>query len=281
MNQLTVNQAIKKGHQMVNYPVFAIMIIGFGITIYFSILKLNSLVIGTFGVSTFVFMWLWWSIQITRWKILAFGNVRNVHELKRKAIEQQLIWNDDSWFNKTEIWSDAQKQEWQNIEKKFQNEDGIESIHDDGIVPQETIVKISGTLKWLYGVMVIGCLILASIEIKDDEIFSALLLSVVAIFCGLLLLPKVLDTTPQLVLSNEGIKTKEANIVSWSQVKKANVVLQGRGRGVKWFLDLEYHSKNSNGKKGRYIEISNFNPSPGKIEQLIKIYRQREKNRNN
>lgn len=266
---------------MVNVPVFAIMIVGLGLTIYFSTLKFNGLFLGLFGVLTFVFMWLWWSIQITRWKILAFGHVRNVHELKRKAIEQQLIWNDSSWFNKTEIWSQEQKQKWLKIEKKFQVEDEIEPIYDDGIIPKETIIRISGTLKWLYIAMIIGCLILAYVEIKNGELFLALLLIGISIFGSIFLLPKAIDRTPQIILSNDGIKTKEANIVSWNNVKKANIVLQGRGKRAKWYLDLDYKSKDSNGKKGDYIDISNFHPSPGKIEEIIKVYRQREKKRKN
>ncbi|MDF1699392.1 MAG: hypothetical protein P1U56_26300 [Saprospiraceae bacterium] len=123
MNQLTVNKAIWKGHQMVNFPVTFIMIVGFGLTIYFSNLGLGSLYTGLLGCCTFIFMWLWWSIQTTKWRILAFGNVRNVHELKRRAIEEKLIWGDDSWFNRTEIWTAEQKSKWAEIEKKFQKED--------------------------------------------------------------------------------------------------------------------------------------------------------------
>ena len=281
MKQLTVNNALKKGHFMVNYPVFAIMIIGFGLTIYLSTLKLNGWLVGLLGVSTFVFMWLWWSIQITRWKIIAFGNVRNVHELKRKAIEQQLIWNVNSWFNKTEIWSNAQRKKWLEIENKFLIDDEFESIQDDGSVPNKTIVKNSRALKWIYGALILGCLILAYFQIRNSEIFISILLICISIFGGIFLLPKSLDNSTQIILSNEGIQFKNANIVSWNKVKKANVVLQGRGKSSKWYLDIDYRSKDSNGNLGEYIELSNFYPNPGKIEKLIKIYRQTEMERKN
>lgn len=276
MNQLTVNKAIKKGHQMVNYPIFAIMIIGFGITFYLLTIKTNGLFTGMIGISTFATMWLWWSIQITRWKILAFSNVRNVHELKRKAIEQQLIWNDDSWFNKTEIWSSEQIDKWQEIEYKFLSEDEFETIHDNGDTNNSTVVKNSVALKWVYSIMTLACSILAYIFICDNEIFLSIVLIGVAIFGGAFLLPKILDDTPQIILTNEGIKFKDAEMVSWNEVENASVILQGRGRSSQWFLNVEYLSKDSNGKFGKYIDLSNFQPSPGKIEELIKIYRQRE-----
>ncbi len=132
MNQVTVKKAFKRGHQMVNFPILAIMIIGFGTTVYLSKKGFNSTLVGILGGSTFILMWLWWSLQISRWKVWAFGNVRNVHELKRKAIEQQLIWYDGSWFNKTEIWTSDQKRKWLTIERKFQYEDEVQSIADDG-----------------------------------------------------------------------------------------------------------------------------------------------------
>ena len=171
ISRITVNQAISKGQKWVNYPVFGIMLLGFGLTMYLMTIVKNVWIFPIGFVSTIALMWLWWSLVITKWRIWAFGNCRNVHELKRKAIEQKLIWDDNSWFNKTEIWSNEQRQKWIEIEKKFIQEDEFESIHDDGQIPNQTIIKNSEALNWIYGVMILGGLIFAYLELKDGEIF--------------------------------------------------------------------------------------------------------------
>jgi hypothetical protein len=53
----------------------------------------------------FVLGWLVWSVQVPRWKLWAYARVRDISELKQKAIAAQIIWPDDSVFTRTEIMS--------------------------------------------------------------------------------------------------------------------------------------------------------------------------------
>ena len=67
----------------------------------------------------FVVGWLFWSIMVTKWKIWAYSRVKKIHKLKRLAIENQLIWPDGKWFNKTEIATKSQKEKLAKLEKRF------------------------------------------------------------------------------------------------------------------------------------------------------------------
>ena len=91
MNEIvTVDEAIAKGHRMVNYPVFVIMIGISGLTLYLGSQNfIPEWCIPVGFILSFGLAWLWWSIMITRWRLWAFDNVRNVHELKKI---QLLIW---------------------------------------------------------------------------------------------------------------------------------------------------------------------------------------------
>lgn len=101
---VTVDEAISKGKRMINYPGFSIMLIILGLCFYLGIEKIWPFWIVPVGfVLAFVVAWLYWSIMITKWRLWAFNNVRNVHELKRRAIQEKLIWPDHSIFEKTEI----------------------------------------------------------------------------------------------------------------------------------------------------------------------------------
>lgn len=75
--------------------------------------------IGVVGAVGIGISWLIWSILVTKWKIWAFSKVSDIKELKKRAIRANLIWEDDSVFTKTEIWSKAQKENLHEIEKRF------------------------------------------------------------------------------------------------------------------------------------------------------------------
>jgi hypothetical protein len=59
--------------------------------------------------------------MITKWRLWAFENVRNVHELKERAVQAKLIWPDHSIFEKMEIRSASDKERWRkrNIPKSL------------------------------------------------------------------------------------------------------------------------------------------------------------------
>src|SRR5688572_28161200 len=103
MNEtVSVDQAIAKGHRMVNYPVLIIMFGTLGLCLYLEIQKIFPFWIIPVGFGlAFGLAWLWWSIMITKWRLWAFDNVRNVHELKKRAVREKLIWADNSFFEKT------------------------------------------------------------------------------------------------------------------------------------------------------------------------------------
>lgn len=58
-----------------------------------------------------IISWLIWSFQIPRWRLEAYKLVDDIEELKSEAIAANLIWPDGSFFEKTEIASEALKAE--------------------------------------------------------------------------------------------------------------------------------------------------------------------------
>ncbi len=121
MNEIvTVNKAITRGHRMVNYPVFVIMIGTLSVSFFLGSQGSFPLWIFPLGFGlAFGLAWLYWSIMITKWRIWAFENVRNVHELKKRAIQEKLIWPDGSVFEKTEIRSSATKEKWKSLKSNL------------------------------------------------------------------------------------------------------------------------------------------------------------------
>lgn len=272
--RVTVKQALKKGQITVNIPVFIIM---FGVMcslFYFSSIKRIpfyftplSFVIGPFCG------WIFWSFAIVKWKLWAFKNVRNRHELKQKAIRVGLIWNDDSFFNKTEIWTKFQKEEWKKINKKFEQNDVIK---DNLSVPFETIIKYSKLLFW-FNISGIIFLLSFSCYLYIDEKEVSLTILLFLIYAVYLIYSTVKRSKKNLFikLNEKGIQTNDADFLTWSKIRRINVYRDGFGKSTRYFLKFSYkkNGENFEEKLNLMYYTSNFE----EIEDLIKIYKNRYK----
>jgi hypothetical protein len=108
---ITVDRAIKRGQRIMNIPVFILLMGTMCGGFYLIAIK----ILPTWMIPVFIFgsaipAWIYWSFAITKWRIWAFSNVDNVHELKQQAIESSLIWPDGSFFEKTEIRTKKERQ---------------------------------------------------------------------------------------------------------------------------------------------------------------------------
>jgi hypothetical protein len=65
--------------------------------------------------------WFWWSFKIVKWKCFAFSKltINESYQLYSKAIAAGLIWPAGSMFNKTEIWTESDKNNWLKIDSKI------------------------------------------------------------------------------------------------------------------------------------------------------------------
>lgn len=270
--RVTVKQALKRGQITVNIPVFIIM---FGVIcslFYFSSIKKIpfyftplSFIIGPFCA------WIFWSYAIVKWKLWAFKNVRNRHELKQKAIRAGLIWEDGSFFNKTEIWTKYQRKEWKKINKKFHQKD---IIRNDPSIPFETIIKYSKVLFWLN---IIGIIFLFtySFYLYFDEKEFSLTITLFIIYGVYLLYSTILKSRKNLFIkiSEKGIQTHNTDFLEWCNVIKINVYREGFGKSTKYFLKFLYQKSEENFEEK--INLMYYSSNFEEIEDLIKLYKKR------
>lgn len=198
MNEtVTVDQAIAKGHRMVNYPVFIIMFGTIGLCFYLGTQKILPFWIVPVGFGLgFGLAWLWWSVMITKWRLWAFENVRNVHELKKRAVQEKLIWADNSIFEKTEIRNSTNKEKWSSLQHKFEKED---EFQDNLTIPNETIIYYSKGGNFLEMIVMLGCLgVGIYLLLKTDNYILGSILSIVGAYFGYKEYKEATNTEPQI-----------------------------------------------------------------------------------
>ena len=269
---VTVVQAISKAKWTINFPAITILfVISIGSVFLYSFKYFEGWIMALGFVLGLVFAWLYWSLNIVKWKIWAFENVRNVHELKRKAIEKNLVWKDDSWFNKTEIINYEQKQKLKQLEKKFLEKD---VFYDDRSVPKETIVNFSKggiIFGFVFAIGAIALGIYTFLQEKDN--YFMLLFVAFGLYFLFITIKKANSNEPQIILNSLGIKLAKKDFMDWHYITDDFVESRRSGKYTHNFLRFEFHNQHQE------IRIDDLNTNSDKIENLLHVYRVRyEKN---
>ncbi len=215
--------------------------------------------------SSFVISPLSTAFLLNRWKYWAFVKVRNVHELKRRAIMTNLIWEGDKFFTKIENSNETDKKHWR-LKEKFLVDD---IFIDDKTIPTETKIYFSRALLFFY--MSISILVSAGLTyiLLNNEILSLIVAIIVFVVFLRLKLQKIKRKTPIIAINNKGIETVNSGFISWGNIKKEEIISVGSGRHTKQILIYR-------GPKGmERISITGLNVGKNKMWKLLILYRNR------
>lgn len=265
---VTVTQAIDRGRRMINYPVaiiqFTVIVGSIFVVVLFS---LPGWLVTVGILAGFVASWVYWSFAITKWRVWAFENVRNVHELKQRAIKEKLIWKDGSFFEKTEIRTADDKEKLQSLESKFLQND---VFIDDSSVPDETVVYYSKSKNFLQMVIMLiamgaGIYLLA----VSTNYLAGGLLTAFGAFFSFKEYRQATNTTPQIILNSKGIETVSAPFYEWKDITDDEAVARRTGKTTNHYLNYNY----PNG--GEQLKIDDYEISQRELDNLLRVYRGR------
>lgn len=264
---ISVEQALRRGRWQLKYLP---MIATFGcITGSFFISNQTTTggwVIPIGFISGFSIGWLVWSYFVMKWKIWAYENVRNIHELQRKAVDEKLIWESGSWFEKTEFKNYQQKLKLKQLEEKFLEKD---IFKDDISVPRETIIFYSRITILVLLILFLGVSFLGTYLLVEKEYFGLILL-IFGLFLSFNQIKKLKDKAPQIILNDKGIKLKNENLIPWSKIYNDRVFSQSNGKSSTNYLAF-------NDEK---IVIDELSIKFNELENLLHVYRVRYENNN-
>ena len=267
--EISVNKAINRGHLIVNIPVF-ICIIGIpALSFYLS----NQNLIPKWGIGIgfvlgFVIAWLVWSFMVTKWRIWAFENVRNVHELKKRAIQEKLIWNDGNIFEKTEIRNSEDKSRLKKLEKKFEQEDEYREDHSLPLKMEIHYSKAYNYVELGVSILIIGVGIYFFTKAEIKQYILGAIMSGIGLYSTIKEFRKALDTKPKIIIDSRGIQTKNVEFKNWSSIKSEEVIQEGYGKSAKSYLIYFYDEE-----EFEKIQIDSLNVTHRELENIIRTYR--------
>ncbi len=267
--QITVDKAIKRGHLIVNIPVFIAFIGCPALALYLS--KQNLIPgwgIGLAFLLGFVLAWLIWSFMITKWRIWAFENVRNVHELKKRAIQEKLIWNDGNILEKTEIRNTEDKRKLKELERKFEQED---EYREDYSLPPKIEIYYSKAYNYFelgISILIIGFGIYFFTKGEIKQYVLGAVMAGIGLYNTIKESQKAFNNKPQIIIDSKGIKTKNVEFKNWLCIESEEVVQEGYGKSAKSYLTYFYD-------EGEFekIAIDPLNVTHRELENMIRTYR--------
>jgi hypothetical protein len=279
MEQRTKNLSVKKalliGRIFITIPSIVIVLGFFTSSFFLADARLiPEWSIPLMYIAGIIFFFLYRGFIVTRWRLWAFSNARNVHDLKKWAINFYLIGKDGSYFEKFEFRTPADKLKWKILKKKFDIEDIFE---DDQSYPTKTIVYYSSQKQVVYSVLPV---LFTSIGICFAITGMYVLAILITIF-GMYIpytLNKYSKKKMKVTIDDKGIETASTKFYPWSFINDAKIVKSlpiiytGSFTRIKKNYYLKY---NYPGGKENIQILSSHYMFCRKIEKLVEIYRGR------
>lgn len=266
-DEVTVDEAIAKGHLLVRYPALGIM---FGTTALFFYLFFQGILPGWTLPAGFVLGWLYRSFMITKWRLWAFGHVRNVHELKKRAIQERLIRKDGSLFEKTEIRTARDRARLAALQAKFDRED---LFHDDLTVPHETVIRYAKGKNFFQMAVMIACTGFGLyLFAATDNYLEALMVTAIGTFCGYQEFTEATNDKPQIILNDKGIRTVSTPFYAWKDIYSEKAIRERRRKHTRSYLTYGYPGGVEK------LLIDDYDTDHQALNKLLTVYRGRSKN---
>jgi hypothetical protein len=269
-NSITVREAIKRGKRIIIYPSRLMIFLSILSSVYLAVVydNLNILYVGI-GLGA-ILPFAYKFVIITRWKIWAFENVRNVHQLRQKAYEEGLIFSQDN-SNFFEFRSAHQQNELEKLDQKFLQEDVFQ---DDVLIPEEMIIHFS-ILKAVFSIIIWGSALCFGIYIYNRNAKAIVIIGLTA-YILFLKSKNLVNREPQILINNSGIQLENEKLISWREIKDERLVVEknyGRAKIRKKYLSFSTENSSYN------ILINSLDISFGNLENALQVYRFRYENK--
>ncbi|WP_417481257.1 hypothetical protein [Maricaulis sp.] len=103
--------AVLWGLLSINGPVLVLLISAFtlpllvgGILGSFATTPFGIALLVLVAVGTWCLAWLWWSVNVPRWRLWAYTRVEDLDALHQAAVALGVLWPDGHFFERTEIY---------------------------------------------------------------------------------------------------------------------------------------------------------------------------------
>ena len=237
--EISVDDAIKKGKTFVfnaHQALLLIFVIPGGILSYLD--RIDDATFGWLALFGFIMAFLYWSVAATKWRIWAFSNVRNVHQLQTRALDYSIISEPGGFWEKMEFKTKKEKATWAKLKLKFEEPDVFEKPVN---YPKSLKIYVSPPVLIFHLIISAILIVVLGLSIYEgSRDWILFLILFVIIFFAKDLFRQTTDKEPQIILSKQGIKTTEHPHYKWKQIKDFTIRKRMLNKSNEYYL--EYHT---------------------------------------
>jgi len=261
---ISVNKAIWNGRLTVIFPSLFILFAAIAIPFYMLAHGYDArIAVFTFVVCLLIGI-LYQSIAGAKWYVWAFSGVPNVHELKQRAI---FIGLTTANGYRPFFISRKRQEAIKALEKRF-DEQGV--YIDDVSVPSVTKIY-TPKAQSAFMLMVMLTIFIAGITLVFIAHLYLVGIGVCAVSGYFIFVSckELLNDTPQMILSNEGIETTDNGFHAWQEIKNELIDLEVKQRQSHYFISYDFDGGNEK------LYLYNLHISRHRLAKLIEVYQGR------
>lgn len=270
MYTVTVDKALAKGRKMVTNPasiIFCVTSVSPFIMSFWY--ELPAWAYGASFALGAILAWLYWSVFTTKWRVWAFSNVRNIHELQKRAISAQIIWPKGSFFEKTEIRSKSDKARLNELELRFLKPD---IFIDDLSLPNETLIYFSKITNMLEMAVALFAACIGIFLIISNQYILGGVITIGGIWYSVKEYKQLVSSKPQIIISDRGLQTSSAKkFYNWNEIYSIDIEKQKSRNNTTYYLTY-------NCPEGAVeIKLDDLKINPTRLESMLYLYKARFK----
>ena len=262
---LTVKEAIKKGKFWVSGISTTLLVVLVVVGLFLNTIDwISDYTLGGIVITAIILSATYWSIAITKWRIWAFTNVRNVHHLLARAKEESILPKENSIGKYFQFFSSSDKNKWKKLQTKFEEIDIRKKAKD---FPKVMKIYADRPIIIFYFTLNLFLLWFITAMIMGGEILWV----AIPAFCGIAYLTykqyrKLFFKKPELTLSKKGIESIEHPLYRWTKIK--HVVIEKRmiNNGQTFFLEY------STPKKFISLQLDLLKVDIDDLREALRIY---------
>lgn len=266
---VSVDKALTRGKWLCNVLPILCLLMPFAASFYLLAITKSGWFVAAGFLVGLVLSFICWGFTVVYWKIWAYSNVRNLHELKKRAITDKIIHRDGSFSNRFEIINATQRQTLAALERRFSQPD---LYSNDTGVPPATYIYISAYK--IYEKIGIAAILLGaspyiyfySENVKHKPVaYFTLPLGLLFIYQAIKMYR---NKKPQLILDEEGIRIPDKGLMQWRGIYNDNIITENKEPVLTFF----YQGNSIE------IEIENLRIKEKELRHLIHVYKARHEN---
>jgi len=220
-------------------------------------------------VFSFIVGYIYNNIAMQRWRIWAFTNVRNVHELKDAAEPNMFVPKSKLYF-KSEFNSASYKHEWEALQYRFDTPD---EIVEDFTIPDTVTIRANRLYQLLVSEIIFILSLIAGTLImlfnsQYNMALYMLLAFIVVVFMQRKRLHQLFSNNVCLYMSADGLQINSKTLICWADIHKTSFRREvSERKGAETFLVINH-------KRGiTEVALTPYRTNRYQLNNIIQTYK--------